>query len=421
MLSIDAAPATIPPFWQRLNRFFLFPLQTEALTYGLGLAACSLFIYIPLLNLVIFPVIMLAMSRYAFKIAALSSFGIFSLGDYTPMEEEEDWKKLPWKFVGAVFVQLLVLGFFAAKIPEIAPIGFLLFSLLMPATLMVLIRDHSLRAAINPLELWRCIQGVGWPYLVLCAFTFLLMQGSATASGMLGEIVPRWLLLPGLMLVFIYFSWVNAALIGYTMYQYHRALDIDVVNEYQGDVVSVRNPREQARQRDAAVSHLVQQGKMPDALAQAQQWLREWPENLPEHRRYHRLLLLGGDAQELLRHGQRFVELLLKKLSPSEALQVYKACVQKNPGFVPDGAVVTLMLAKYAWKTHDSMLALHILRNFERRYPGHVLMPTVYALIVRVLHQGLQRREQAISVLRGLQQRYPEDPHTHEAARILRD
>ena len=93
MLSIDAAPAAIPPFWQRLNRFFLFPLQTEALTYGLGLAACSLFIYIPLLNLVIFPVIMLAMSRYAFKIAALSSFGIFSLGDYTPMEEEEDWKK----------------------------------------------------------------------------------------------------------------------------------------------------------------------------------------------------------------------------------------------------------------------------------------------------------------------------------------
>ena len=115
------------------------------------------------------------------------------------------------------------------------------------------------------------------------------------------------------------------------------------------------------------------------------------------------------------------MKLLLKKLSPSEALQVYKACVQNNPGFVPDGAVVTLMLAKYAWKTHDSMLVLHILRNFERRYPGHALMPAVYALIVRVLHQGLQRREQAISVLRGLQQRYPEDPHTHEAARILRD
>ena len=97
-------------------------MQTEALTYGLGLAACSLFIYIPLLNLVIFPVIMLAMSRYAFKIAALSSFGIFSLGDYTPMEEEEDWKKLPWKFVGAIFVQLLVLGLLLQKFRKLCPL-----------------------------------------------------------------------------------------------------------------------------------------------------------------------------------------------------------------------------------------------------------------------------------------------------------
>lgn len=418
MSFIDAAPPAIPPFWQRLNRFFLFPLQSEALMYGLGLAACSLFIYVPLLNLVVLPVIMLAISRYAFKIAALSSFGIFSLGDYTPMEEEEDWKKLPWKFVGAIFVQLLVLGFVAAKIPEIAPVGFFLFSLLMPATMMVLIKDHSLRAAINPLELWRCIQGVGWPYLVLCAFTFLLMQGSATASGMLGEIVPRWLLLPGLMLVFIYFSWVNAALIGYTMYQYHRALDIDVVNEYHGEEPQV-NSREQARQRDAAVSRLVQQGRISDALEQAQQWLRERPESLPEHRRYHRLLLLGTDGQELQRHGRQFVELLLKNRSSSEALQVYKACVQKNLDFALGSAVATLMLAKFAWKTHDSSLVLQLLRRFDRRYPGHALIPAVYALIVRVLYQGLQRREQAVSVFQGLQQRYPDDPYTQEAARIL--
>ena len=31
----------IPPFWQRLNKFFLFPLQTEPLIYGLVLAACA--------------------------------------------------------------------------------------------------------------------------------------------------------------------------------------------------------------------------------------------------------------------------------------------------------------------------------------------------------------------------------------------
>jgi hypothetical protein len=77
------------------------------------------------------------------------------------------------------------------------------------------------------------------------------------------------------------------------------------------------------------------------------------------------------------------------------------------------------MLDKYVWKTHDSTLVLQLLRGFDRRYPGHALIPAVYALIVRVLYLGLQRREQAVSVFRGLQQRYPDDTYTQEAARIL--
>ena len=144
----------IPPFWQRLNKFFLFPLQAESLIYGLALAACSLFVYVPLLGPIILLVLMLAISRYAFKIAALSSYGIFNLDEYTPMQEEDEWKKLPWKFVGAVFIQLMALVFVVARVPELAPIGFLLFSLLLPATLMVLIKEHSLASAINPQELW---------------------------------------------------------------------------------------------------------------------------------------------------------------------------------------------------------------------------------------------------------------------------
>ena len=51
----------------------------------------------------------------------------------------------------------------------------------------------------------------------------------------------------------------------------------------------------------------------------------------------------GGDAQELLRHGQQFVELFEEPVT-FEALQVYKA-LRAKPGLVPDGAVVTLMLA----------------------------------------------------------------------------
>ena len=37
----DSSEWKIPPFWQKLNNFFLFPLQTEPLLYALVLSACS--------------------------------------------------------------------------------------------------------------------------------------------------------------------------------------------------------------------------------------------------------------------------------------------------------------------------------------------------------------------------------------------
>ncbi|MDO4769147.1 MAG: hypothetical protein Q4A11_02100 [Brachymonas sp.] len=419
---VIAPQVAIPPFWQRLNKFFLLPLQTESLSYALGLAACSLFLYVPLLNLVVGLLIALSVGRYAFKIAALSSYGIFKLDDYAPMEEEEDWKNLPWKFVGAIFIQLIALFVVIGTVPEIAPVAFLIFALLLPATMMVLIKEHSLALAINPQELWRCVAGIGWPYLVLCALTFLLMQGSFAAAGLLQQIIPMWLLLPGLTAVFIYFFWVNAALIGYTMYQYHQTLDIDVVNEYTGEEEErqpLSAPREEARQRDVIVSRMVQQGDLPGAIAQARQWVEERSESLADHRRYHRVLVLDAQGDELQRHGQRFIELLMKNRSCAEALQVYKDCTHKAPNYLPDSAAVTWVLAKDAWKTHDSTLTLQLLRGFDRRFPRHPLVPDVYALIARVLHQGLDKHEQARAVLRSLQKRYPHHPSTLEVERML--
>lgn len=412
----------IPPFWQRLNKFFLLPLQTEPLTYALGLAGCSLFLHVPRLNLIVGLLIALAVGRYAFKIAALSSYGIFKLDDYAPMEEEDDWKSLPWKFLGAIFIQLIALSFVIGTVPEIAPVGFLIFALLLPATMMVLIKEHSLALAINPQELWRCVAGIGWPYLVLCALTFLLMQGSFVAAGLLDQVIPMWLLLPGLTAVFIYFFWVNAALIGYTMYQYHQTLDIDVVNEYTGEEDEhrpVSTAREEARQRDVVVSRMVQQGELPSAIDQARQWVNERPESLADHRRYHRVLVLEAESGQLQQHGQHFIALLMKNRSYAEALQVYKDCAYKAPGYLPDSAAVTWVLAKGAWKTHDSALVLQLLRGFDKRFPGHPLVPEVYALIARVLHQGLGKHAQAVAVLHGLQKRYPSHPSTLEVERLL--
>lgn len=415
----------IPPFWQRLNKFFLLPLQKEPVVYALCLAVSSLFLSdgeeTTMLDALIVLVKLFVVARYAFKIAAFSSYGVFNLHE-SPLVEDENFGRLPWLFVAAVFVQMLALGFVSHAIPGIEVLGLMLLAVAVPATLMVLIKERNLAAAINPQELWRCIAGIGWPYLVLVGFTFLLVQSNDVAAELLEEVVPKVVLQPTLTLAFAYFSWVIAALIGYTMYQYHQTLDIDVVNEYTGEE-EVRQPlsaaREEARQRDVTVSRMVQQGELPGAVAQARQWVDECPESLADHRRYHRVLLLGTESAELQRHGQHFIQLLMKNRAYAEALQVYKDCAHKAPGYVPDSAAVTWVLAKDAWKTHDSALVLQLLRGFDRRFPGHPLVPEVYALIARALHQGLGKREQALAVLRGLQRRYPKHPSTLEVERML--
>ncbi|WP_226858220.1 hypothetical protein [Diaphorobacter aerolatus] len=107
----ETARWNIPPFWQRLNSFFLFPFQTEPLIYATILALCSYLLTLGFFfSMVVGIGLMLAISRYAFKVAALASRGITDSADYRPHMVDDDWKSLPWKFFGVLVVHGLVIG-----------------------------------------------------------------------------------------------------------------------------------------------------------------------------------------------------------------------------------------------------------------------------------------------------------------------
>ena len=63
----DSSEWKIPPFWQKLNSFFLFPLQTEPLIYALVLSACSYgLMFGPIGIFAVGLGLLLAISRYGF-------------------------------------------------------------------------------------------------------------------------------------------------------------------------------------------------------------------------------------------------------------------------------------------------------------------------------------------------------------------
>lgn len=422
--SADTAEWHIPPFWQRLNSFFLFPLQMEPLLYAGFLALCSfalllggLFMLVVLLGLV------LAVSRYAFKVAALASRGVTHSADYRQHLFDEDWKWLPWKFVGVSLVHGLVIGFLAVKSPALGVVANLLSSFLIPATLMVLINTCSLRAALHLFELLATVARVGKSYFLLCLFLFLLMQGAPMAAGMLAAVVPSAVLAPALSFVVIYFTWVMAAMIGYVMYQHHAALDIDPIQAPTGGPVPAAQDAAaaEAQWRDAEVARLVQAGDMAEAVSTAREWQRVAHDSLPDQRRYHRVLKLAERPDELGRHAQGYIQLLLRQQRASEALDVWSACHKRVPQFKLESADSVLALAQHAWKATKARHVALLLYNFEKHFPQDARIPEAMELTVRALQQGLNDPERAVRIFMRMKLRYPEHASTQEAAWILRE
>jgi hypothetical protein len=307
--------------------------------------------------------------------------------------------------------------------PGLAALGDLLSSFLIPATLMVLITSGSLRAAINPFLLLGTMGAIGLPYGLLCLFLFLLMQGVPMAFALLVTVVPQALLAPLLAFVVIYFNGVIAAMIGYVMYQNHAALGItpDKAPQAEAGAPVVDPQTALAQRRDAQVAQLVQSGDMNAALAEAREWQRSEPDSLADQRRYHRVLKLSDKGDELARHAQSYVALLLRKQRSADALEVWGSCYKRDKGFRLNEASHALALAQMAWKRMQLPHTLALLHGFEKSYAGSDLVPQALELTVRVLKQGANKPDQAVRVFMRMKIRYPEHACTQEAAWILRD
>ena len=113
--------------------------------------------------------LVLGASRYAFKVAALASRGVLHSRDYTNALTDPDWKVLPWKFFGALVVHGMLIGFLGRQSEVLGIVASLISSLLLPATLMVLIQSFSLRAALSPFELLATMTAIGAQYSAMSA------------------------------------------------------------------------------------------------------------------------------------------------------------------------------------------------------------------------------------------------------------
>lgn len=420
-----------PPFWHRLNSFFAFPFQMRPLAYGLLLSFCSLFFeaifFLPdALAFVLIEIgIMLAASRYGFKIIALGARGIRDSADFG-RESSDDWTYLPWKLFAISVVQAFLIGWLAWYAPVLGTVALFVMSFTFPAAVIVLVQSGSFFQAMNPGHVMDAMRTIGWPYALLCFFLFLLSSGAQVAISMVVPMFDGRILLPIVNFAFIYFGWVMASLLGYVMFQHHEAFGIDAVPGSElgdGAPVDRRTPEQIAAQRiDAEVAQFITEGDLPAALGAAYEAQRTAAiDDVPAQRRYHRVLSMMPDKQStMLDQARRFIPLLMRRDLSSEALKVFKACREKDKAFALDDAAIVIAMARAEWRNGDAHATLALLSGFDRRFRGNEAIPQAYELAARVLVQGLGRADMAQPILNTLESRYPGSEQTQEVRWLLR-
>lgn len=420
-----------PPFWHRLNSFFAFPFQMRPLAYGLVLSFCSLLFeavfFLPdALAFVLIEIgIMLAASRYGFKIIALGARGIRESANFG-RESSDDWTYLPWKLFAISVVQALLIGWLAWYSPVLGTVALFVMSFTFPAAVIVLVQSGSFFQAMNPGHVMDAMRTIGWPYALLCFFLFLLSTGAQVAISMVVPMFDGRVILPIVNFAFIYFGWVMASLLGYVMFQHHEAFGIDAVpgsSLGDGAPADRRTPEQIAAQRtDAEVAQLITDGDMAAALGTAYEAQRTAAsDDLAAQRRYHRVLAMMPDKQAtMLDQARRFIALLMRRDMASEALKVFKLCRERDKTFALDDPAMVIAMARAEWRNGDAHATLALLSGFDRRFRGNEAIPQAYELAARALVQGLGRADMAQPILTTLEARYPNSEQTQEVRWLLR-
>jgi hypothetical protein len=412
----------IVPFWHRLPVFFAFPLQPRNLLALAGLSfGWLVFSLLPggllggLLMLVLGFALIGGFSRYWFNVLDFTAYGYLDSSDYPAHKLNANDDALI-KLLFVLIIQSVVLW---SVLHRLGPAGHIaasaISSLIMPATTMLITLTGSVLSSLNPLTLLSVMLRIGSPYLLLYAFLFMLQVGAGTVLIVAVPWLPDVLKLPVVLFCIMFSALIMAQMMGYVLYQNHGELGLQT---RQPDLT----PEEESAAAMEELDDRIQQFIDDNNFAAAVDWLRgalkDAPDDMARHERYHRLLVLANDPR-LQRHSQEYIGRLLTAQQPLEAFKVLEACWRQQPDWQPE-VHLCLTLARLCFERGRIKDAVRLLKDFHKRYPGSTDIPEALLLQARILIEHYEKREQALPFLKALQVRYPGHSASQKADALLR-
>lgn len=410
----------ITPYWECFPSFFLYPFSLKPLLVVAGLTALQSFhvIFLNQRNVWLWLVYGAVLANLLFGILEQTAVGY--LNDNTPFESSHQGRRTVFRQLAIFFVVGMGVFAIATFLGKIAAIGYVVLAVVLwPASTMVLALDASVVAALDFPRLFRMAFSIGMPYFGLVGCLILLSSGAGAVEALVlkGQTTPGLIAVVVSVAAQLYFSVVMFRLMGYVVYQYHDAIGVDVLRDFDEQNGVKLDPKQRQL---ADINRLLLEGQQDEALAAAMDIRREYPYDVDTNECLFKVLLARPNAQpELDKQGKRLLSLLLKAERGTRAVEVLEQLRAVLPEFQPDTPNEVLPLAKAALHNRRVDTAMGLIRGFDKRNPKHADLPAIYLLGARILCEHRRDDAGAEKILRALCSRYPAHPVKEEAEQLL--
>ncbi|MHA6495383.1 hypothetical protein ACX0MV_19385 [Pseudomonas borbori] len=403
-LNFLGAANSAQPFWERIPKFFAYGLQTGPLAFAALLALASMFMPRSILLWIgLFSVA----TKYFYSVIEASCQAEKQAPTLLSAFSGEGFSlffKQLAVFLVAFCALWLAIDFDSEALYWAVNIAILL---VLPASIIRLALDKELSAALSPDQVGQVISAMGWRYLILCAFLFILWQSPSWVTYMLSSGLPGVVLIPIAAFLFAYFGVVMCAMMGYAVFQYQGDLGYVIADE-EGQ--AAYPAAEFLRRRALAHAEIrVKDGQSGQALETLASALERDPDDLKLNERFHQLLYGLHDRERCLRHLAHYLPLAARANPPLAATALLNAR-QLKADYLPDDAWVCERIAEALLRRHKTREALSLLRNLHQRFPAYPDIPRAYLLAARGFAEGLGQVEPAQKLLAYIQARYPQSP-----------
>jgi tetratricopeptide (TPR) repeat protein len=413
----------IEPFWNRMPRIFSYPVSMHALILMSVLAVATLLFSGPgFFNAALSGVIWMIVIKYSFEALKATARGNLKPPAITAETISQDFLQV-FKQFGIYFAIFIAFGWISATAGILAGFAFMIAALyFVPSMIIILVTSGSLMHALNPVVFVGLAFRIGWAYLLMYFFLFLLASAPAYLSQYIIRFLPEDLHLLLFGFAKSFYTIVSYHLMGYVILQYHEKIGYEVAYEdfRDPDSEDYGSPKIDP---DAnvlrEVAPLIQGGKLDEAISAIQKLTEEQEiAGVTLSERYYNLLKMRKRKAEMLKHGVKHLDILVENNQREKALAVFVECRKLDAAFLPPASIL-FKLAGWLNEKGKTKAAISVYNILLKTYPDNVLVPKSYYRVAQIFHDRLMSTDKAKKILNLLKKKFPEHDITPHVDNFL--